>query len=89
MNTKLLKRIRRKANFKYFQRGTEVLMSIYSTDIDPPFIVIYECHSEPLAQRMCEYERTKMMNDTVQRLRMKKKMENNIKTVKKIRRKAV
>lgn len=85
MNTKLLKRLRRKANFKYFQRGTEVLMSIYSTDIDPPFTVIYECHSESLARQMCEQERTKMMRDLVQRLRMKK----DIKTIKKIRREAV
>lgn len=85
MKTKLLRRIRRKVNYQYFQRGNEVLMSIYATDIDPSFVVIYDCMDEDQAQRICERERTKMMRDTLSRMKWKRDSKKYAKEVKRLR----
>lgn len=70
MNTKLLKKLRRQVNNQYFTRGKEVLMTTYPlSEIDNPYIVIYDCIDEKQAEMMCKMERTQLMKTLVKRLR--------------------
>ena len=86
MKTKLLKKIRREVNYKYFTLKNEVMMSIYSTDIDPPFVVIYDCQDEEQAKSLCDMERKKMMEGIVERRKWKREANPDIKQINKIRR---
>lgn len=100
MKTKLLKKLRRQVNNQYFTRGKEVLMSMHPlSEIDYPFIVIYDCIDEKQAEMMCKMERIQLMDTNVKRLRYeanklkaKRQSQNEkavIKQLKKVRRQTI
>ena len=93
MKTKLLKKLRRQVNNQYFTRGKEVLMSTYPlSELDYPYIVIYDCIDEKQAEMMCKMERTQLMKTIVKRLRFEANKQNEkavIKQLRKVRRQTI
>jgi len=85
MKTKLLRKLRKQASYQFFCRKNEVLMGIYPTELDPPFVVIYDCINEDQAKQLCEGERTKMMRDTLSRMKWKRDSKKYAKEVKRLR----
>lgn len=57
MKTKLLKKMRKRANRQFIVEGKDVLRATNGTKHQPPYTVMYSCISEEQAERLCKMER--------------------------------
>ena len=57
MKTKLLKKMRKKANAQFKVDGMDVLRATNGTKHEAPYTVMYGCQSEEQAERLCKMER--------------------------------
>ncbi len=57
MKTKLLKKMRKKANAQFIVDGKDVLRATNCTKHEAPYTVMYGCQSEEQAEHLCRMER--------------------------------
>lgn len=57
MKTKLLKKMRKKANAQFKVDGKDVLRATNGTKHQPPYTVMYSCMSEEQAEELCRMEK--------------------------------
>ena len=57
MKTKLLRKVRKRANTQFKVDGMDVLRATNATKHEPPYTVMYSCQSEEQAEHLCRMER--------------------------------
>jgi len=57
MKTKLLRKLRKRANTQFKVKGKDVLRATNGTKHEPPYTVMYSCMSEEQAEQLCRMER--------------------------------
>ena len=58
MKTKLLKKMRKRANRQFKVDGKDVLRATNGTKHEAPYTVMYGCQSEEQAEQLCRMERS-------------------------------
>ena len=57
MKTKLLRKVRKRANAQFKVDGMDVLRATNGTKHEAPYAVMYGCQSEEQAEELCRMER--------------------------------
>ena len=57
MKTKLLRKLRKRANAQFKVDGMDVLRATNGTKHEAPYTVMYGCQSEEQAEQLCRMER--------------------------------
>ncbi len=57
MKTKLLKKMRKRANTQFKVDGRDVLCATNGTKHEAPYTVMYSCMSEEQAEQLCRMEK--------------------------------
>ena len=65
MKTKLLKKMRKKANAQFKVDGNDVLRATNGTKHEAPYRVMYRCMSEEPAEFLCNMEKRIFINNKI------------------------
>ncbi len=57
MKTKLLRKLRKRANVQFKIEGNDVLRATNGTKHEAPYVIMYGCQSEEQAEELCRMEK--------------------------------